>query len=123
MRRGTPAAYEFGKILYELRKATELTLAEVAEAIGTTSGNVSFYEHGKRAVKEEKLEVYAVALGVNRTWLRSVWLEAQNQPEPPIVRNRGKSIGRDALELAIADLTHTERERVLGYIHALKESR
>lgn len=123
MRRGTPAAYEFGRFVKELRTEASLTCAEASARMGKTAPYVSQIELGVRALKEEKVHEYAKMLDVNPAWLMAIWRDTQKEPDPPIVRARKSSIPKGDLESAIQDLNAPERERVLGYIHALKESR
>jgi transcriptional regulator with XRE-family HTH domain len=49
--------------LKDIRKARELTQADLAEIIGVTEGRVSHYETGKRKLWERTVNKIGVALG------------------------------------------------------------
>jgi hypothetical protein len=44
------------------------------------------------------------------------------EPDPPIVRNRGKSVNIPTLQDLIRKLSTVDRNRVLGYVEALIEN-
>jgi transcriptional regulator with XRE-family HTH domain len=126
MRRGTPAAYLFGGNLFEIRKATGISMRQVAEKLGEGyfASTVSQVEKGQRVVKEERLDSWAAALGVSNAQLRRLWRAAcETHPPSPIVRKRSKSAHKSDLEDLFRGLTSSERDRVRGYIDALIESR
>lgn len=120
MRRGTSAAEEFGKFLYKLRTDKGLSMRQVGDALGVFASTVSQAEKGQRAVKENKLPLWAAALGVSKNFLKTEWLLIQKEnPDGPIIRRRARSIPSKTLESKIKDLSGTERNRVHGYIDAL----
>jgi transcriptional regulator with XRE-family HTH domain len=123
MRRGTPAAISFGRLLLALRTNRGMTTQEVADKIGGFRATVSQAEKGERAVKEPKLFVWANALGVEEAYLRMAWVDCQSEEDPPITRNRKKAIKHKELETLLSELNGLERERVRGYVEAIIENR
>lgn len=123
MRRGTPAAKAFGNLLLLYRTDARLSQRQVGERIGAPAATVSQIEKGQRALKEPKLSIWASALEVNEDYLRKMWTDLQSEDDPPIVRRRTKSVKTKELETIILELKGSERDRVLGYIHAIIENR
>lgn len=124
MRRNTPAAEKFGKLLYSYRIDAGLSMRQVAVKIGVPAATVSQVEKAQRAVKEPKLDAWADALGVSRVSLRREWIKLQREnPDSPIMRVRARTITQSTLHQLINDLSGAERERVRGYIEAIIEGR
>lgn len=55
---------EVGRRLRELRKRQGKTTMQIANALGTTQGNVEAYEAGRNTIRLESLRQWAEALGV-----------------------------------------------------------
>lgn len=124
MRRGTPAAIHFGTYLRNTRLSKGLTLAQIAEYLGTYSSVPSQIETGQRVLKEAKLEAWAEAYGVGSKTFRRNWIEAcTSYPQMPLTRNRGTAITVKNLDTIFSQLTANERSRVQGYIEAIIEGR
>ena len=123
MRRGTPAAITFGKILCSIRTDAGMTMRQLAAKIGCPAATISQVEKGQRALKEPKLAIWSDALGISEEYLKTEWENSHSEPDPPIVRRRGKSINQIELEELFSELTGPERNRVLGYIDALIQQR
>lgn len=120
MRRGTPAAKEFGLFLKNLRLYSGQSMRELGEKVGLPAGSVSQIEAAERALKEYRLDAWADALGVGRPYLKRVWMKTQkDNPDPPLIRGRSKSVSPLTLEKKIKGLESNERNQVLGYIDAL----
>lgn len=58
------ARREVGKRLRDLRKRQGKTTMDIANALGTTQGNVEAYEAGRSSIRLESLRLWAEALGV-----------------------------------------------------------
>lgn len=126
MRRGTKAAEVFGQQVREIRERKGMTMRAVAAKLPgePAAAYVSQVEKAQRVVKEDKLEVWAYALGVSHTQLRRLWLTAERSyPAPAITRKKGKSQPKSKLLARFDELNSTERMRVLGYMDALVEAR
>ena len=123
MRRGTPSAIAFGSDVLKIRNDAGLTCREVAERISAYPAGVSQVEKGQRVVKKDKIPLWANALEVDESYLRTLWLEADSLEEPPLLRVRAKSVKETELKDLIDELSGPERDRVLGYVTALIESR
>ncbi len=165
MRRGTPSAVIFGELVHAIRLSKNKVMLDIGEIIGCAHSNISNYEKGTRAIKEEKIAHWALALEVSQLDLLELWKLSQGwiptrngrrvfctdpvvlslridrvmkhaaptakyeidvssiAPEGPIVRNRGKSVSDRVLQETISSLVGPERERVLGYIQCLIDSR
>lgn len=80
MRRGTPSAELFGDLLAMIRRAqTRASMRRVGDDIPAPAATVSQVEKGQRAVKFDKLEVWAGALNVETDELRELWWLSQGQ--------------------------------------------
>lgn len=125
MRRGTPGAERFGNFIRLVRIEKGLTMRQVAEKLGPNhhAAFVSQAEKGQRAVKEDKINAWADALGINKFNLQMEWRTANSLPEPPIIRTRRKSSPKSELVELFQSLDGVERNRVRGYIDALIEER
>lgn len=125
MRRGTPAAYEFGKWLEARRVDLGLSMRKVGTRIGAPASTVSQVEHGERALKEPKIPEWAKALEISEACFRHEWNAVQKRHPPigPIVRLRGESLKAKELENHFTQLTGPERMQVLGYIDAIIANR
>jgi transcriptional regulator with XRE-family HTH domain len=123
MRRNTPSAIEFGKYLASLRKSKHITMQELGRRTNTYAATVSQFEHGDRAFPEKKIVVWSEALGVSQRSFRSKWNKCTSIEDPPISRNRKKSVSKDKLQELIDSLVGLERTRVLGYVEAVIEER
>lgn len=124
MRRGTPAAEEFGELVHKLRTEKDMSMRQVAIKMGVPTSTVSQVEKAQRAVKAPKLASWANALGVKESYLRGQWnLFQKNNPDPPLVRNNRKSTESKTLEDAIRSLAAPERSQVMGYIDCLIQQR
>lgn len=89
MRRGTPAAEKFGKLLCSYRIDAGLTLRQLGEKVGGTATTVYQIENNERALKEPKLNTWADALGISRRAFKAEWIRVQREnPDPPIVRRQ-----------------------------------
>lgn len=100
-------------------------MRQVADGLGLYPAAVGQVEKGYRVVKEDKIPIWAEALGVDGMQLYAMWAQIESEnPAPPIERTRTKSIERGKLvELIETVLTGNERERLLGYAEALIEQR
>lgn len=124
MRRGTPAAIEFGKWIEDVRVKKGLSMRKVGEAFGTPAATISQIERAQRALKEPKIDKLADALGISRRTLRAVWVRAQqNNPDPPLVRRRAAGITTKTLQQKLDALSARERSQVIGYIDRILEER
>lgn len=123
MRKDTVAAQMFGKTVLDFRTRNGLSQRDVAEVLGSYPAYVSNVEHGTRIVKFNRVAQWAVALGADPAYLEHEWLKADENIAPPIIRTRKKSIEQNELLKLIKKLDATERNRVLGYIHATLDNR
>lgn len=73
MRRGTPPAYLFGSLIKVIRESKGLTMRQMSPVISASAATVSQVEKGLRALKEPKLQAWAVALGVKQNHLIELW--------------------------------------------------
>lgn len=122
MRRGTEAAKHFGAYLRKRRTDKGLTIAQIAERLGTYSATVSQMELAVRSVKKEMLDDFAAAYEIGPKTLHKVWKEVQTYyPEEPIKRTRTVAVSPDTLEELISKLGSNDRQRVYGYVEALLE--
>lgn len=85
MRRGTEGAVQFGLYLRETRLSKDLTLAQIADYLGTVSSVPSQIELGQRVLNERKLSEWAEAYGVGIRTFRSHWIKACMLPAPQLV--------------------------------------
>lgn len=122
MRRGTPAAIKFGKLLYNIRINNNMTMGHLGRTLGVPTATISKIEKAQRALKDDKLSKWAIALEIDENYLREQWFLCQIEPDPPIIRKRDKSINRDKLYILISTLSATNKHRVLGYVEALIET-
>jgi transcriptional regulator with XRE-family HTH domain len=125
MRRGTPGAERFGSFIHLIRIEKGLSMRQVAENLGPGhfASTISQAEKGQRAVKEDKIDIWAEALGFSKGHLRYEWNASNLLPEPPIIRTRTKTTPKSELENLVRNLNGPERNRVRGYIDALIENR
>lgn len=77
MRRGTPSATLFGEILLILRKNTNQSMSALGAKIGSPAATISQIEKGQRALKEEKIRIWANALNVDEVEFKKLWLLSQ----------------------------------------------
>lgn len=124
MRRGTQACIQFGLNLKNTRVRQGLTMHQVAKSLGVHAATVSQIEKAQRALKEDKIAAWAKALGVKEDWLRHEWHHVQKvNPEPPLLRTRHTSIRKDELKVLIDSLSSVDRNKVIGYIDGLLDSK
>jgi transcriptional regulator with XRE-family HTH domain len=121
VRRGTKAAEQFGEDLKDIRAMKGLSMRAVADVLGQAPAYVSQCEKAQRAVKEDKLDLWAKALGVRKQVLHDLWNQANTIPAPAIVRKRRNAPPAKTLVQVIDGLTSVQRARVLGYIDSLIE--
>jgi transcriptional regulator with XRE-family HTH domain len=80
MRRGTPSAVLFGEFLAMIRKAgTRASMRKIGDQIGSPAATVSQVEKGQRALKSEKIALWAQALEVDEEGLRELWWMSQGK--------------------------------------------
>jgi transcriptional regulator with XRE-family HTH domain len=78
MRRGTPAAELFGAFLELIRRAGPgASMRQIGDRIGAPAATVSQIEKGQRALKSDRVGLWAHALAVNEDDLRELWWMSQ----------------------------------------------
>lgn len=78
MRRGTPSAQVFGKLLSLVRSVgTGESMRQVGESVGAPAATLSQVEKGQRALKEPRIPPWAAALEVSEADLHELWLLCQ----------------------------------------------
>lgn len=77
MRRGTQSAIFFGYLLSLIRTEQKKSMREIADKIEGNPATVSQIEKGQRALKEPKIEIWAIALGVRKIDLKELWFLSQ----------------------------------------------
>ena len=60
---------DIGRRIREIRKARNMTQAELADRMGVSSQTISYVESGKKAIRPENLKNLAAALGVSADYL------------------------------------------------------
>lgn len=87
MRRGTPSAQVFGKLLSLVRSlGTGDSMRQVGESVGAPAATVSQIEKGQRALKEPRIAQWAAALDVSEADLHELWVLCQGLV--PVGRDR-----------------------------------
>ena len=78
MKRGTPSAKLLGSLLWMIRSLEPaMTMQQVASRLGKPAATVSQIEKGQRALKEDKLADWAVALDLREKDVRELWVLCQ----------------------------------------------
>jgi len=100
-----------GTRLLELRKAANLSQAELAALVGETQRNIAYWEQSDKPPRSDVLEKLADVLGVR--------VESLLRPDGPQIRRSGP-VGKARLVFEeVSRLPRREQDKVVEFVSAL----